>query len=93
MTTYYRCKIKSRKQLEKDIPRERWGWWIDVCPGKKLELRKATPEDLKRCGITDNRTHEDFMCEAIHHGFFKHEKGSLVSKEAIEHVEMSVDEI
>lgn len=80
----FKCKLKSRKQMEKDIPRERWGWWIDVCPNQVLVLRRATPSDLRRCSLAndDNRNPGDFFCELGEHG-------SLVSKEAVDYVMMS----
>jgi len=82
-TSKYMCKLKSRNRIEAQIPRERWGWWADVCPGKSIWLRKATPADLLRCTLAedDTRTAISFMCELGEHG-------SLVSKEAIEYVEM-----
>ncbi len=84
----YKCKLKSRKQMEADIPRDRWGWWIDISPGKTLELRKATESDLARCPLekNDDRTAKDFLCELGNHG-------SLVSKEAVEYVQMPPDVI
>lgn len=74
--------------MEKDIPRERWGWWIDICPGKTLMLRRANDSDLARCSLpkNDTRTASDFMCELSSHG-------SLVSKEAIKHVEIEASAI
>ena len=79
--TGHKCKLKSRNAIEKEIPRERWGWWADICPGRTLELREATDADLARCSLAegDKRPASDFMCEIGKHG-------SLVSKEAIEYV-------
>lgn len=43
----YTAKLKTRAQIDREIPRERQGWWRDVCPGKTLfNLRDATAEDL-----------------------------------------------
>jgi hypothetical protein len=86
-TKKYRCKLKSKQQLKK-IPRERWGWWIDVCPGKTLTLRKATASDLRRCSLAegDDRNPGAFMCETF-------DGGSLISKEAIKYVEMDPNDI
>lgn len=76
----HKYKLKERKALT-HIPRERWGWWIDVCPGQTLTLREATESDLKRCirHQDDTRTPNDFLCEPSDHG-------ALVSKEAVEMV-------
>ena len=84
----FKCKLKSRKQMETEIPRERWGWWIDVCPGKTLVLRRATASDLRRCSLAegDNRNPGAFFCELS-------ENGSLVSKEAVEYVLMSAEDV
>lgn len=84
----YKCKLKTRKNLEKDIPRKRWGWWIDICPGKTLTLRQATASDLRRCSLSDGdeRPPSAFMCELS-------ERGSLVSKEAIEYVQISPNDL
>lgn len=84
----FKCKLKSRKQMEADIPRERWGWWIDICPGKTLVLRRATASDLRRCSLQkgDTRNPGAFFCELSDHG-------SLVSKEAIEYVQVSAKDI
>ena len=84
----YKCKLKSRKQMEKEISRDKWGWWIDICPGKTLELREATQDDLNRCILDnfENPKPEQFMCEIP-------KRGSLVNKEAIEFIQMSVEEI
>ena len=38
--------LKSRKEMERTIPRERLGWWHDVCPGQHMTLRDATSADL-----------------------------------------------
>lgn len=79
------CKFKSREQMEKDIPRDQWGWWIDVCPGQTLELRKATQADLERCGSI-TASPDEYLCEVP-------EWGALVRKSAIESVEMPVEAI
>lgn len=74
----YTARLKSRQQMERDIPRERLGWWHDVCAGQRLVLRDATPADLARCSLRkgDTRGPEEFLCELP-------VDGSLVSKEAI----------
>jgi hypothetical protein len=72
-------RFKSRKDMERDIPRERWGWWIDVSAGQRMVLRDATPADVARCILRDGDTRgpDDFFCELP-------ANGSLVSREAVE---------
>lgn len=76
----HHVKLKSRKEMERTIPRERWGWWVDVSAGQRLVLRDATAADLARCNLRkgDTRGPADFLCELP-------ADGSLVSLEAIEH--------
>lgn len=77
----YRCKIKSRKQIDREIPRELQGWWADVAAGQKLLLRQAVQSDLDRCNLGGKRSRNptDYMCET-------HTYGSLVSKTALEYM-------
>lgn len=77
----YRCKIKSRKQIDREIPRELQGWWADVAAGQKLLLRRAVQSDLDRCTLGGKRSRNpaDYMCET-------HTNGSLVSKVALEYM-------
>lgn len=77
----YRCKIKSRKQIDREIPREQQGWWADVAAGQKLLLRQAVQSDLDRCTLGGKRSRNpaDYMCET-------HTGGSLVSKVALEYM-------
>ena len=72
----------------KDIPREKWGWWKDVCPGQTLTLREATREDLERCILGDKASSDpkEYMCELSKHG-------ALVNKVAIEYYHAPVTEI
>ncbi len=72
-------KIKTRREIEKTIPRERWGWWKDVSAGQHLVLRDATAADLARCCKRegDMRGPDEFLCELP-------ANGSLVSREALE---------
>jgi hypothetical protein len=75
----YTAKLKTRKQMERDIPRDRLGWWHDVCPGETLlNLREATAEDLARCILKEASSKDpaDYLCENF-------ERGCLVSREAI----------
>lgn len=75
----YTAKLKTRAQIDRDIPRERWGWWRDVCPGKTLlNLRDATDADLARCTLAAGRSRNpaDYLVENIEHGW-------LVSREAV----------
>lgn len=74
----YRAKLKTRKQMERDIDRADLGWWHDVCPGQTLELRDARPEDLARCSLREGRSRDpaDYLCETF-------ERGSLVHRKAV----------
>lgn len=78
MTMIYRAKLKTRKQMEQDIPRNELGWWHDVCPGQTLELRDATAADLARCNLREGTSRDpaDYLCENF-------ERGSLVSRKAV----------
>ena len=78
----YTAKLKTREDMEETIPRENWGWWIDVCPGQILTLRNATESDLERCilGEHSSKDPDDYLCELSKHG-------ALVSKVAIESME------
>lgn len=77
----YRCKIKSRKQIDKEIPRDQQGWWADVAAGQKLLLRPAVQADIDRCCLDGGRSKnpDDYMCETQTHG-------ALVSKIALEYM-------
>jgi hypothetical protein len=77
----YRCKIKSRKQIDKEIHREQQGWWADVAAGQKLLLRQAVQSDIDRCNLGEKRSRnpDDYMCET-------HTNGSLVPKIALEYM-------
>lgn len=74
----YRAKLKSRKQIMAEIPREQQGWWADVCAGETLTLRDATAADVARCSINEGQSRDpaDYLCEAC-------ERGSLVRRIAI----------
>ena len=76
----YRCKIKSRKQIDKEIPRDQQGWWA-VVAGQKLLLRPAVQADIDRChlGPCRSKNPDDYMCET-------QTDGSLVSKIALEYM-------
>ena len=76
----HHVKLKSRKEMEQTIPRERLGWWHDVCPGENLVLRDATVSDLARCNLRHgaDRRPENYLCELP-------ESGSLVHRDAIKH--------
>lgn len=77
----YEVTLKSRAQLRRDIPRERWGWWGDVAGGQTLRVRDATAADLARCSLDAPRSQDpaDYVCEAIH-------RGALVPREALAQV-------
>ena len=74
--------------MMEDIPREQWGWWKDICPGRTLILREATKEDLERCILDDKASHDnkDYMCELSRHG-------ALVNKIAIEYYHALITKI
>lgn len=65
--------------MEKDIPSEFWGWWIDVCPGKTLILRDAQINDIERCylKVGSSKNPSDYYCELS-------ANGSLVNKMAVQ---------
>ena len=77
----YRCKIKSRKQIDKEIPRDQQGWWADVAAGQKMLLRPAVQADIDRChlGPLRSKNPDDYMCET-------QTDGSLVYKIALEYM-------
>lgn len=72
----YKCKLKTRKEMERDISRKDLGWWHDVCPGKTLTLKEAQQKDLDRCIGTKDKNPSDYMVETF-------ERGALVHKNAI----------
>lgn len=75
----YRAKLKSRKRIMAEIPRESQGWWADVCPGETLVLRDATEADIARCCINEGQTRDpaDYLCETF-------KGGALVKRIAVE---------
>lgn len=77
----YKVKLKSRKKIMAEIPREQQGWWADVCPGETLFLRDATADDIERCCISQGQSRDpaDYMCETF-------KGGSLVKRIAIQHM-------
>lgn len=77
----YRCRIKSRKQIDREIPREKQGWWADISAGQLIRLREATQADIDRCTLNGahSKNPADYMCET-------HTNGSLVSKAALEYM-------
>ena len=77
----YRCKIKSRKRIDKEIPRDQQGWWADVAAGQKLLLRQAVQSDIDRChlGWYRSKNPDDYMCET-------QTDGSLVPKIALKYM-------
>lgn len=79
----YRAKLKSRKQIMAEIPREQQGWWADVAGGQTLILRDAWPEDLERCIINEGQSREpdDYLCETSY-------RGALVKRIAIAKLEV-----
>lgn len=59
------AKLKQRRRIDREIPRQQQGWWADVCPGKTLTLRDATEADLARCYLREGSSMEpaDYLCE------------------------------
>lgn len=78
--------LKTRSQIQDEIPRELQGWWADVCPGATLRVREATQSDIERCILNKEASRDpaDYYCENI-------ERGALVSKLAVARVEDYVD--
>ena len=81
MAQVYHCKIKSRKKIDREIPREKQGWWADISAGQLIRLRQATQADVDRCTLNGAHSKDpaDYMCET-------HTNGSLVSKVALEYM-------
>jgi len=79
----YRAKLKSRKQIMAEIPREQQGWWADVAGGQTLILRDAWPDDLARCFLNEQASRDpaDYLCETF-------KGGCLVRRIAIEKLEV-----
>lgn len=78
----YIARIKTRREIEIQIPRERWGWWKDTWAGQAMVLRDATPDDIARCPLSVARDSDpaDYMCEIV-------TGGGLVAREAIARIE------
>ena len=74
----YLARLKTRKQIMAEIPREQQGWWADVCPGETLELRDATAADIGRCIINEGQSRDpaDYLCETF-------KGGALVNRIAV----------
>ncbi|MBN3839318.1 hypothetical protein [Burkholderia sp. Ac-20349] len=74
----YKATLKTRAEMERDIPRELLGWWHDVCPGATLTLRDATADDVARCTLVESasRNPADYLCENF-------DRGCLVNRAAI----------
>jgi hypothetical protein len=75
----YLAKLKSRKEMERTIPRNELGWWHDVCPGDSLILRDATAADFKGIMLNEGVSTDpaNFLCETC-------ERPALVSRKAVE---------
>lgn len=73
--------LKSRARIQREIARERQGWWADVAAGQTLVLTDATAEDLARCTLNASASRDpaDYYVECF-------ERGALVSRIAAEHV-------
>lgn len=68
----YTARLKSREQMDREIPLEQQGWWHDCCHGKTLSnLRDATAADLARCIVNEvgSRNPADYLCENIEYGW------------------------
>lgn len=80
-------KLKTRKQMEKDIPVADLGWWYDVCPGLVIKnVRQAAQEDLDRCFGASSKEPKDYLVENF-------EGGSLINKKAVAAYTLSKEEI
>lgn len=77
-TKIFSCLMKSREEMQKDIPENLLGWWHDIFPGKVVKLRQATAEDMKRSWVRSfaPKNAEAYMVEP-------HERGCLILKDAI----------
>jgi len=78
----YTATLLSRTQLQQIRETQgyvdAYGWWADVCPGGRLQLRDATAEDLARCYLRENASRDprDWLCET-------RERGALVARSAV----------
>lgn len=66
----YRAQLKTRREMERDIPVDDLGWWHDVCPGQCLILRDAIQEDLDRCYLREGSSlgFKDYLSETFKGG-------------------------
>ena len=80
----FNCELKTRSEMERDIPTDLLGWWHDVCPGKTLKLRQANASDIARCWLRSSasRNPADYMVEL-------QDRGCLVYKPAIKKMWLS----
>jgi hypothetical protein len=84
-------KLKTRKEMERDIPRNELGWWYDVCPNRVIRnVRQATIDDMS--GIVFNTDYLDNL-KTINklpdpNGYFIEdmEGGSLINKKAVKYI-------
>lgn len=84
----FNIKMKSKKQMEVDIPRNLLGWYHDVIPNRELTVRKATKSDINRCNlrIGSSLDPKDYFCE-------NHQNGSLINKKAVLYVKVKPENV
>lgn len=75
----FTCYMKTRREMERDIPSHLLGWWHDCCHGKILKLRQAIEADIIKAWIRTegSRRPEDYMVT---------EHGQLILKKAIKEI-------
>jgi hypothetical protein len=78
MEQTYTARIKQRRRINREIPRQQQGWWADISAGNTLQLRDATAADVSRCFIRDGQSRDpaSYLCELP-------EDGSLVDRIAV----------
>jgi hypothetical protein len=67
----YTARVKTRKQIDVEIPRHLQGWWADVAAGRVVEnLRDATENDLARVSRNPLASSDpkDYLAETMEYG-------------------------
>jgi len=65
----YIIKLMTKEVIERDIPREKQGWWADTSAGQRLRVRDATEADWTRCFHMPGSTPADYFCEDFDRGY------------------------
>lgn len=78
----FNCRMKTREQMEKEIPANQLSWWHDCLAGSIVTLREATEADVKDRWMRkgQSRNPKDYLVEL-------HQNGGLVLKKAILHID------